>query len=1185
MSFKSKPAFTNARKRAWELCTQAAAEYFNNSSSGLDCLSGASNLLALRLNIVKEQTACKDYHQQWVNSNEEIRVSNPSKFAEENAALEELFAKTDGINALYAKISESLIRLDELILNAVNETHRLLQPQVNDTPQPSAPVETPSTPNAQQVAPIPPPIPTTDPPINAPAIPTSSLNPAFPPIATQQPQHVTFAPQNPQANVSTSFDAYAPNMAAISTHSPSILQAVNSQQIASNSPASNPAFSPTSTAPQYPPLQSVPLICQQRFFNIPKADLGSFNGNPKDYRFWWESYRIIHDDPTIDNMNKHRILNGLLKGKAKEAVRFYDINYTNYPLVVKDLYNQFGRKQLILDALFNDFKSINIFGNNIEDIEKAVISLESILKQLETEGVILDDGTWKMLYSEKIPARILQMVNLYGLEPTFTELRDRVLLVVRAERNVPGAQLQTSQHPNHYNAPHRAPYQNFKPLMASDLYRPKYERQKSTDKDCVFCGKHNNSYSCNTVPEIKERKRIANAKDLCFKCLQPGHSGSTCKDVRPCLLCKGNHNAAFCFASEKPSSMHAVNTVNIKIPTHSKDVAMMVKPAPVCNPHRPLLEKEANIFFDGGSTASFIKESLVMQLKLPIIQEENLFLQKFAENNNPAAPPIPSKKVKMLIKTVHMETVEVIAYTVKRISDVLPVINSSGMHQSEPDILIGNDYCWTFLPSKKLSNGYSEVTTLLGKIICGQKDQSVSNSSKSFTEETSPSISYEKELELNSQVKRMQQKIKDMEALFVTTEDDLLAEIQNDSMKTKLHKLSTQNDHYRIALKENATLKEDLNFFMATVDELKEENQILKTEKSRDSSTIKSLRSLLINVRDLYEEASSKHNLQEEEINKLALSNSGLIEEKKQQQGFIIHLQNEIQNLTIFQQPESPSLFQELQEAENGKKPNFNEDDFNEDDINEDEVPRGKWRMEKVIEVKESRVGHISTVIVKTTNGNLINRSPVQLYPLEANLDPKSRKASKVEELNPISLQAIENCSSISEPVNQISLFHELQEFNAEIKQTSQSYTEKPEVPRGSKFMQNLAEHRTYETESKADKPIITPLAAAAAPASGRKLLPAFSPLKEEKFTNRETNKFSENEFHQNPFKHLKISCKFSVKVEMNANCNRENILKSLTTPDRIILWYLCVLLLRRLLWGGSVRKSCNEFPVYSIFS
>uniref|UniRef100_A0AC35FHK7 Uncharacterized protein n=1 Tax=Panagrolaimus sp. PS1159 TaxID=55785 RepID=A0AC35FHK7_9BILA len=66
------------------------------------------------------------------------------------------------------------------------------------------------------------------------------------------------------------------------------------------------------------------------------------------------------------------------------------------------------------------------------------------------------------------------------------------------------------------------------------------------------------------------------------------------------------------------------------------------------------------------------------------------------------------------------------------------------------------------------------------------------------------------------------------------------------------------------------------------------------------------------------------------------------------------------------------------------------------------------------------------------------------------------------------------------QPVNHISLFQELQEFNDEIDQTSQSCIEKPEVPRGSKFMQNLAEHQSYETESKAEKPSITPLAAAA---------------------------------------------------------------------------------------------------------
>uniref|UniRef100_A0AC35FUU4 Uncharacterized protein n=1 Tax=Panagrolaimus sp. PS1159 TaxID=55785 RepID=A0AC35FUU4_9BILA len=194
--------------------------------------------------------------------------------------------------------------------------------------------------------------------------------------------------------------------------------------------------------------------------------------------------------------------------------------------------------------------------------------------------------------------------------------------------------------------------------------------------------------------------------------------------------------------------------------------------------------------------------------------------------------------------------------------------------------------------------------------------------------------------------------------------------------------------------------------------------------------------------------------------------------------------------------------------------------------------------MEKVIEVKESR--DISTVIVKTTNGNLLN--PVHLYPLEANLDPESRKASKVKQSDPISPQEIEKAEKqtqminqletaykplfeenielkkdikrmqneieistqkFDQPVNQISLVQELQEFYDEIKSSSQSYIEKSEDPRGSKVMQKLDEHRTYEYDSQSEKPTSTPSAAAGA--SGRKLLPAFSPFKE-KSTIQETS-------------------------------------------------------------------------------
>uniref|UniRef100_A0A914QH39 Peptidase aspartic putative domain-containing protein n=1 Tax=Panagrolaimus davidi TaxID=227884 RepID=A0A914QH39_9BILA len=885
MSFSKKSVFTKARTKAFEKAAAALQVIIPTFTTPQEVVPFMASIPPIRKELNDAKGTCKKYYDEWLAFLEELERKKDPNFNTESKTLNDLLQKPDdGIQACFNKCKAGIKHLINLNDQLPGIMSLLLQQQNNPPP----PQPTPSAPVDDTTNPVPEPPPTT-------ASATENVTPDPNKPANGTPPSTTIPVVN-QPTDATKNVTSDPTIPSTNTVQQPLYPSTTS------TPSLNPSLPPASTVPSNQPLHQ--HAQQYQFYNFPKMEFPTFNGNPTDYQYWRSSIAAIHDHPYMDPTTKMKMVTDLLRGKAKEAVCYFDICAANYDLVMDELYERFGKRELVFESLFNEFANIKVQSNDIKDIATAVFAMEKIFKQLQTHNFPIDEHTYRILYREKIPPHILQQVNFYGLDPSFAELRQRVVLVVRSLTEIPNTQQYNAQHQIYQhrnvqrqhiprrnsphdnilqeNVPHRAPHQNFQPLMASDLYRPKYDRQKSTDKDCVFCGKHNNSFSCNTVPEIKERKRIAHAKDLCFKCLQPGHSGSTCKDVRPCSLCKGNHNAAFCFPSEKPSTMHAVNTVNVKIPTHSKDVAMMVKPAPVCNPHRPLLQKEANIFFDGGSTASFIKESLVMQLKLPIIQEENLFLQKFAENNKPAAPPIPSKKVKMLIKTVHMETVEVIAYTVKRISDVLPVMNPTGMDQAEPDILIGNDYCWTFLPSKKLPNGYSEVTTLLGKIICGQKDQSVSNSAKSFIEETSPSISqpYEKEVELNSQVKRMQQKIKDMEALFVTTEDDLLAEIRGlkednknllaakcklkkksakesnenhellkeiDSMKTKLHNLSTQNDHYRIALKENATQKEDLNFFMATVDELKQENQILKTEKSRDSSTIKSLRSLLIN--------------------------------------------------------------------------------------------------------------------------------------------------------------------------------------------------------------------------------------------------------------------------------------------------------------------------------------------------
>uniref|UniRef100_A0AC35F281 Integrase catalytic domain-containing protein n=1 Tax=Panagrolaimus sp. PS1159 TaxID=55785 RepID=A0AC35F281_9BILA len=62
--------------------------------------------------------------------------------------------------------------------------------------------------------------------------------------------------------------------------------------------------------------------------------------------------------------------------------------------------------------------------------------------------------------------------------------------------------------------------------------------------------------------------------------------------------------------------------------------------------------------------------------------------------------------------------------------------------------------------------------------------------------------------------------------------------------------------------------------------------------------------------------------------------------------------------------------------------------------IEDSEIPRGTWKIGKITEVHQSSDGEIRSASVKTANGNVLTRSPAQLYPLELNLEPKVAKNS-----------------------------------------------------------------------------------------------------------------------------------------------------------------------------------------------
>uniref|UniRef100_A0AC34GB46 Uncharacterized protein n=1 Tax=Panagrolaimus sp. ES5 TaxID=591445 RepID=A0AC34GB46_9BILA len=127
-------------------------------------------------------------------------------------------------------------------------------------------------------------------------------------------------------------------------------------------------------------------------------------------------------------------------------------------------------------------------------------------------------------------------------------------------------------------------------------------------------------------------------------------------------------------------------------------------------------------------------------------------------------------------------------------------------------------------------------------------------------------------MELERMNEKMKQRLKDMEVLFISIEEELLAKnvelkdcnkkllcsataFQNQLLeksvenlnllneitivKERMNQLSKENEKFQALFDENVFLKADLTSFKAVLKRENEENEKLKAEKTRDGSTIK----------------------------------------------------------------------------------------------------------------------------------------------------------------------------------------------------------------------------------------------------------------------------------------------------------------------------------------------------------
>ncbi len=171
-----------------------------------------------------------------------------------------------------------------------------------------------------------------------------------------------------------------------------------------------------STMASEPTAASTPDLRATDVAKLPKLNLQKFFGNPKKWQEWWDSYEIIHGNPTLSAVNKFRHLRSLLEGPAAAAIAGIQTTNANYNEAIEILKDRFARKQVIINSHMESLLNLTQVSNeqDIKNLRKLYDNIETHVRSLKSLGI--DFIQYGALLVPMIMSKIPNEIRLGGQE-------------------------------------------------------------------------------------------------------------------------------------------------------------------------------------------------------------------------------------------------------------------------------------------------------------------------------------------------------------------------------------------------------------------------------------------------------------------------------------------------------------------------------------------------------------------------------------------------------------------------------------------------------------------------------------------------------------------------------------------------------------------------------------------------
>ena len=482
---------------------------------------------------------------------------------------------------------------------------------------------------------------------------------------------------------------------------------------------------------------------------LPKLELMKFDGNVLKWQEFWDSFETtIHDNTSLQDVDKLNYLRAQLRNEAKEVIAGLEVTSASYAVAVGLLKERYGNKQLMIDGHYSQLRDIPITSTYYEKLRSTYDQIERHLRSLEALGQNVENEFMVSLIRSKLPRSILAKLEEYKVADAIwtvaslrkelkkyistQELGDRLTKLNRNKTDL-GKSDTTFNYRSNIQHTAKNGIQSTGSFIAGESNR----------KRCIFCGNNHWNDECNQYPDVDTRK--LKVRGYCFICLKKGHLLKECTSTRACVYCekKGNHHRSLCpnqfSKQQKELSNASLKTTETNLVAAEESVIMQTAQTDLmnsgCNENN---KRNARVLLDCGSKRTYISKEVADELNLTPIGENRLTIFTFG-TTKPKNIQTPLVEVKMMLKSGFTMTIKAnvvpnvtgmlerrpikpsnLKQTLKRyeLADTLP----TKVEQGCIDLLIGNDYYSDIVSTKRisLSDGLYLLSSKFGWILSGR---------------------------------------------------------------------------------------------------------------------------------------------------------------------------------------------------------------------------------------------------------------------------------------------------------------------------------------------------------------------------------------------------------------------------------------------------------------------------------